>query len=204
MANPVIDLRRLKAALKGRVEPKRELPAPVEKELLETEEAAHPGGFKDLNPPARALLSWEAQEFHYDATSAQLLLLLGAALGLGGVIALFFANILFAIFLLIAGGLVASYAFRPPRYVRYALTPRGVAVGHRLYEFANLESFWIFYDPPVMKDLALRSKKTVMPVIRLPLGDLDPLQLREVLLRFLPEVEQEPSAVDVISKHLGF
>lgn len=202
MANPVIDLRRLKNALKGSLAPERELPVPTEEPLLETEAAAHPGGFA-AGPAGQVLIEWSAQEFNYDAASVTALLLIGAALGVGSLIAAFFKNFLFAAFLLIAGGLVTAYAFRPPRERHFALTSRGLAIGERLYEFDDLESFWIFYDPPLMKDLALRSKKALMPIIRMPIGDTDPLRLREILLRFLREEEQEMGLTDIISKHLG-
>lgn len=200
MAHPAIDLRRLKAALKGRVEPERELPAPAEKEMLETEAAAHP----EEASLGTELLHWESVEAETGPESAILLLFLGSTLGLGGIATLVFWNVLFGIFLIIAGGLTISYAFRPPRRVSFAVTSRGIQISRRIFGFEDLSSFWIFYDPPLFRELYVVSKKHFMPHIRIPLGDIDPVRIREVLLRFLPEVEQEPSAIDIISKRLGF
>lgn len=204
MANQTIDLRRLKNELKGTPTPENELPPPAEKQLLETEEAAHPEGFDDYQTRHPAILEWMAPEFERNESNALILLLLGAALALGGIITAFFKNFLFAVFLFVAGGLVISYAFKNPRQVLFAVTPRGIKIGGRLYEFEDLHSFWIFYDPPLFKELSLRSKKSMMPMIRLPLGELDPLRMREILLRFLPEEKQEAQLVDIISKRLGF
>lgn len=204
MANNTIDLRKLKNALKGIVTPENELPPPPEELLLQTEEQAHPEGLVDDAIAGRALIEWEAADFEYDQSGAAVLLIFGALLGVGGVGALFFKNFLFAIFLFIAGGLVISHAFRAPRQIKFSTTSRGIKVGSRLYPFEDLKSFWIFYDPPLFKELALRSKKTFMPVIKAPLGELDPVRLRHILLRFLREEQEEMSAVDIIAKRLGF
>jgi len=202
MAN-VIDLRRLRGELKGGMRPENELPAPEEPLLIETEEAAHPEGM----PPAGAaepFLEWETFEFEFDENRSVTLLLLGVLVILGSIAAFFFWNALFGIALFLAGGIVIAYAYQPPRLMRCAITPRGVEVGRRLYLFEDLRSFWIFYDPPRLKELVLESRKTIMSRIAAPLGDLDPLRLREVLLRFLPEQRQEESLIDILGKHLGF
>lgn len=162
----------------------------------------------ELAPPgadaAGALVGWEAPEFEYQPASVGIRTAIGVLLIAGGVVAAFFKNFLFATLLAIAGGLILAYAAKPPRTLSLAVTSRGVAVGSRLYPFEDLSSFWIFYDPPLFKELALQSKKTFMPMVRIPLGDLDPLRLREVLLPFLKEQRQEASAIDIIAKRLGF
>lgn len=222
MANPIIDLRKLKEELKGGIDPANELPAPSgvegpapsraeglpppEEMLIETAEAAHPEEFADAEERQSfpALLEWEAHEFEHDEFSAPLLFLFGALLVVGGIVTLFFNNILFALFLFLAGGLTISYAYKPPRHVRFAVTSRGVQIGKRVYGFDSLDSFWIHYDPPLFKELSIRSKKTFVPHIRAPLGDLDPLRLRAILLRFLKEEEHEHSVIDILSKRIGF
>ena len=219
MPNAVIDLRKLKEELKRRITPENELPAaslpavsqsnrsnlpaPEEELLLQTEKAAHPEGFPDEAEQPAGLIAWTAPDADPESAAVPQLLF-GGVLILGGVVAAFLKNPLFAILLGISGGLLIAHAFRTPRQLRLAVTARGIQVGGRLYEFDATESFWIFYDPPLFKELSLRSKKTMMPVIRVPLGDLDPLRLRGILLRFLREQEQELSLTDILSKRLGF
>ena len=199
-----IDLRNLKRDALPELNPEHELPAPPEEPLLETESAAHPRGFEQAPLATPSLIAWEAPEFEVTADRERFLIPLGILLAGGGIAALIFKNFLFAVFLLIAGGLVAAQARRVPRTMRFAVTARGVAAGNRLYEFGDLKSFWISYDPPLFKELLVTSKKTLMPLVRVPLGDLDPLRLREILLRFLPEERHEESLIDIISKRLGF
>lgn len=200
MPNPIIDLRRLKNELGRRVRPERALEPPPEHELLEAAIVADPEDpFEDTADPA--LLEWAALDFE----PADLVpFVIGVLLLVGAAAAAVFKNFLFALLLVLAGGLVVGHAYRTPRLIRIALTGRGIEIGSRRYEFESLESFWIFYDPPLFKEVALRSRRAVMPAVRVPLGDFDPLQMREVLLRFLPEAEQELSLVDIISKRLGF
>ena len=200
MPNSVIDLRRLRDELKGPIsrpsaptgntEPTADDPIPAEP-------------FND-NATAPPLLAWTAAGAEPNATSATLSFLVGGVLLLGGVTAAIFSNFLFALLLLIAGGLMVGHARRAPREISVAITGRGIRIAERLYPFDNLESFWILYDPPLFRDLLLRSRKTFTPIIRVPLGDLDPLPLRKILLRFLREAEEEPSLTDIVAKHLGF
>ncbi|MDP3727402.1 MAG: hypothetical protein Q8R35_02045 [bacterium] len=212
MANPVIDLRKLKNELKRRIAPENELPTvslpnlppPAEQPLLETDAAMYPAESDSTAPLPPAIIDWEAPEFDPDAAGSALQLLAGALLIIGGIAAAFFKNFLFALLLVISGGLIIGHAFRIPREIRFALTGRGIRVGNRLYEYESLESFWIFYDPPLFKELSLRSRRTVMPDVRVPLGELDPLQLRKILLRFLREEEQQLSLVDIVAKRMGF
>lgn len=204
MANNTIDLRKIKNELKGTLTPENELPPPPTEALLQTAEEAHPDEFDDYAIGGHTLIKWEAPDFEHSQSSPVLLLILGVLLGVGAIGLLFFKNFLFSIFLLIAGGLVVSHAYRIPRQINFSITSRGITIGGRLYTFEDLHSFWIFYDPPLFKELSLRSRKTFMPIIRAPLGELDPIRLRNILLRFLREEKDEMSAVDVIAKRLGF
>ena len=198
MANATIDLRKLKNEIKSGRHDAEEEPRP------ELEESFSSYQLSEEATTSGALLEWSAPEFAPNADRGTLLLAAGALLVIGGIVAVILGNYLFAVFLWVAGGLVASYAFRKPLEIRSAVTSRGLVVSNRLYEFENLDSFWIFYDPPLFRELSLHSKKMFMPFVRVPLGELDPLRLRGVLLRFLKEEKQEESLIDIIAKRLGF
>ena len=207
MANHVIDLKQLKRALRGRAAPERNSSPPDAETLEDTggsRREATPPPAGDERESSFALIAWEAPEFDHEAQGILGRLIVGGLLVLGGIFAVFFQNFLFAVFLLIAGGLMISYAYRPPLQVGFAVTSRGIVAGNRMYEFDGLESFWVRYEPPLFRELSLRSKRLVMPFIRIPLGGLDPVLIRNILLRFLPESEGEPSALDTFSRHLGF
>jgi len=97
---------------------------------------------------------------------------------------------------------VVLYAVRPPRTLKFHLTERGVLIEKTLYPWQSLKSFWVFYNPPLHKDLSLESKKAFMPYIKIPLGKTEPVKVREIVIKFLPEIEQEESLIDNLS-HLA-
>lgn len=165
---------------------------------------ARPESLPETELSEEILLHWEALEFEPDPNRDLILLGLGGLLIAGAVAAFFLQTFIFGAMLLISGGLIASYVFRQPRRLHTFISGRGVTIENRQYEFQDLKSFWIFYDPPLWKDLSLESKKTLMPRIKIPLDGQNPLRLREILLRFLPEVEHQETLTDIISKRLGF
>ena len=175
---------------------------PLELEAANTQPvtATKPLGMHEEQP----LLAWEAPEFDASPERKRPLLIAGGMLVAGGIIAIALANYFFALFLVVAGVLLASFAYRSPKIVRFALTPHGVVVDSRLYELTGLASFWIAYEPPLFNELRLVSKKTIMPIIRLPLGEMNPLDVREILTRFLPEKQQDDTLIEILSRYLGF
>jgi len=51
--------------------------------------------------------------------------------------------------------------------------------------------------------LSLHSQKTFLPHIHIPVGDANPILIREVLLNYLPELRQEMTIVDRFSLMIG-
>lgn len=123
--------------------------------------------------------------------------------GGGGVItlvSLLVGNYLLAIFIALAAFVLHTSGSGKSKTVKCAITPQGVKIENRVYEFSDLKSFWIFYDPADVKELSLESKRTAMPLVRAPLGDANPVKLRETLLKFIPEKKHEESLSDIIGR----
>ncbi|OGF61938.1 hypothetical protein A2926_00450 [Candidatus Giovannonibacteria bacterium RIFCSPLOWO2_01_FULL_44_40] len=150
----------------------------------------------------KVFLSWEAHEyFHHEKgtdwywwTGLAAIILLGFAI--------YQKSFLFGVLVLVGWFTVVLYAVRPPRTLKFSLTERGVLVERTLYSWQSLKSFWIFYNPPLHKDLSLESKKALVPFIKIPLGQTEPDKVREIVIKFLPEIEQEESLIDNLS-HLA-
>lgn len=150
------------------------------------------------------LAEWEAWEYEHIPKDRKWFIAGGiVALGLL-LFAIITGNFFFAVFVLLASLVVGLYALRPPAVVRCAITPDGVQIGRRIFDFDQLKSFWIFYEVSGIKEVSLESKKTVMPHIRMPLGAMDPTEVRYILITYLPEVRQEESSADIIARILGF
>jgi uncharacterized membrane protein YobD (UPF0266 family) len=110
-----------------------------------------------------------------------------------------------ALLLILAILLITVYAIKKPEIIKITLKPQGIFINSELtHHFSEINSFWIFYDPPETKEISLRSKRMFFPDISIPLGKTDPNKIRKYLLKFLPEEKQEQSIIDIIAKRLKF
>jgi len=149
-------------------------------------------------------LAWTAPEFEYyrkDKPWFTVVSLIAAGLFLW---ALLTKNIIFALLIGLSYFTIMAYGFKKPALIKLAVTPQGVKINRTLYEYDNLKSFWIFYQPPRVKEISLRSKKTIMPYIKLPLGEQNPVKVRKNLLKYLPERRHKESLVDNLARSLRF
>lgn len=178
---------------------KKEVAEPVQK--IKTQNAPDATTISDT--PLAPLLSWSAPEHRNEIPTANTKLALGAgAFALLGY-AVYSQNYLFAVVILLFSFVWHAYAHRPGRIVDFMITARGVTIQNRLYEFQDLQSFWIFFDPPRAQTLSLESKKTLMPFLKIPLGKTSPNKLREILVKFIPEKKQEETLTEILSRRFG-
>lgn len=152
----------------------------------------------------QTLIAWEAPEFvYYKKTSGWY-----AIMGLVGIILTIYAiatkNPIMAITFGLIFIVIFVYAEKKPLLLKFGITPKGIKVQDRIYYFDYLESFWIFYDPPLVKTLSVKSRKVLMPLIKIPLGKANPLEARKILLKYLEEKEQRESLIDVIARIIRF
>lgn len=146
------------------------------------------------------LFSWEARQFENIPRSqgwyAILFLMLVGLLAFG----LFTDNFLLGIIVILVGLVFYLFEKREAQIFKFSITLEGIRAHNHLYEFSSLEDFWIFYEPGGRKELSLKSSKKIMPYIHMPLGEADPAMLREILMRFLPEVQHEETLVDTLGR----
>lgn len=147
------------------------------------------------------IFEWSAEERVLDDAEQRgrnIVIVGGAALVT--LAAFFIGNYLLAIFIALAAFVLYAGVKTKSCPVQCAITPQGVKIENRVYEFSDIKSFWIFYDPADIKELSLESKKTMMPRVTAPLGDADPVKLRETLLKFITEKKHEESLTDIIGR----
>ena len=90
-----------------------------------------------------------------------------------------------------------------PKMHQFEVNDAGIKIDNEDYYFTDLSSFWILYDPPLFKDLVLKSKKALSTKIVIPLGQADPVMLHRKISEYLPEKEEKKSLIDLIGKILG-
>ncbi len=149
-------------------------------------------------------IEWTAPEFEQYQKSKSWYIITGAIAGILFLIAIFTKNLLFALMVALSYFIITTYASKKPREIKLAITPKGIKIEKTLYSFENLRSFWLFYDPPEVKELSLRSKKSIMPYIKLPLGEQDPIEIRQVLIKYLPEKKHKESLTDNLARQIKF
>jgi hypothetical protein len=113
-------------------------------------------------------------------------------------------SFLFAVIIVIGWIAIVIHAARVPRDIRHAVTERGLVVDNRLYFWKDLGSFWIFYEPPLRKEIILESKKAIMPRMRIQIGESNPTEVREQMMRFLREREQDDSLIEMLARLARF
>ena len=117
-------------------------------------------------------------------------------LGLAGVIyGMVEENFLFSLIILLAAIIMFLQSHQEPIQVYFQITELGVAVGSRFYPYSELDEFYIIYNPPAVKTLFIKMNSALRPMIRVPLLDVDPNEVRFSLRQNLPEdteKEEEP------------
>ena len=96
---------------------------------------------------------------------------------------------------------VLMHTLRAPRPISCAIGYEGVRVGRRVYHTADLESFHIF-DRPDVRELSLKTKRTMHPYVRVPLGDADPEDIRLAMAEILEQDTHQEFLADHITRIL--
>jgi len=135
----------------------------------------------------KVLAAWQVDEFpNHDRSRAWYVL---GAIGAVALIiyAIFTANFLFAVIILLAGLITLLSTFQPPEKIDVAITSTGVIVGDHYHTFKEVKDFSIAYEPPTIKILYLDFHSPWVPLASIPLEDIDPNYIRECLLPFCLE-----------------
>jgi hypothetical protein len=150
------------------------------------------------------VFSWEAPEYEYIEKHPRWYWVTGIVLLAIVIYAIITNSVLMAITFILIGMLMYIFAEREPRQIRMEINSDGIVADRQIYEYDDLKSFWIFYEVEAgFKVLSLHSQKTFLPHIHIPVGDANPIVIREVLLNYLPEIRQEMTIVDRLSLLIG-
>ena len=144
-------------------------------------------------------ISWEAPEHHHVEKGNDWFFALAIIIIALVVVAVMLGDVLFALLIGIAGGVLAMAAAKRPSIIPYAVSVRGIKVGGVSYPFPTIDSYWIDEDDPRGPRLLLKSNKKVMPLIVMPIP-ADHIDDIETILKEKLEEEhlQEPLFVKIL------
>ena len=110
---------------------------------------------------------------------------------------------LFAVFIIVAVSLLVIYSVRKPDIVQFEINEDGVRISNYLYEYNHLKSFAVVARKKNAK-LLLETDRFFMPLMTIPLGDMDWREVVSYLGENLEEKEIQEPASHRIMEYLGF
>jgi len=115
--------------------------------------------------------------------------IISAAVGLIFLIYSFFSgNFLFAAIIIIGALVIMIHDSQEPITIDFVITDEGLIVGRNFYDYDVIKDFSIVYKPNQnIKNLYFEFKNVIRPRLSIPLGSMNPLPIRENLLKYLPE-----------------
>lgn len=154
--------------------------------------------FYQMEPTLRSI-TWEAPEHHHVEKGNDWFFALAIVIVSLVVVAILFNNVLFALLIGVAGGALAVSAAKRPSIIPYAVTVRGVKIDDRIYPYGTLDSYCIDEDDPRGPQLLLKSERTFMPLIVMPIPVAHIDDIEDILsVRLEEEHLEEPFLVKVL------
>lgn len=152
---------------------------------------------------SEALIAWQAPAHLYTEKKPDWYWAVGIITLALAVTAFLFGEFITGVFVIVAALALVLHASRPPHTVSYQINDRGLASDEVLYPFVTLDSFWIPHDefPP---KILLKSRKLFMPLIVIYIDDVDPEDVRQVLLKYIAETEHHEPFLKHLLEWFGF
>ncbi len=141
------------------------------------------------------LFAWTVSEYDQHDRGTVWYSIVGSLGFLLVVFAIWSDNFLFALIIILSAVILFLQSHQDPPQVPFRITELGVMVNDRFYLYSEFENFYLIYQPPEIKTLFLDTKSALRPTLRIPLLDMNPVEIRHTLREYLPEdteKEEEP------------
>jgi hypothetical protein len=148
-------------------------------------------------------IGWKTMEFEKKDKHPDWLWSVGLISLLGATVCFFYGNIFFGIFLILAGLVVIIYAFQEPKELEITISELGVKINDNLIPYKLIPSFWLDENGKTTKLLLLVTGNFV-PTLSLPLVGVKESDVREILIKYIKEVENRESRSIALFDRLGF
>lgn len=145
---------------------------------------------------------WEALEYEHKEKNPDWFWAVGILALSGSITAFIVGNVLFGIFIIIAGFALIFFGMRPPERVHYEIGNKNLKIGEYKYPWDTLVAFHIETEE---KDaILIESNRPFMPIITLPLPDVSIEHLHEVLTMHLPDKVIKEPFTEKVMHYFGF
>jgi len=150
-----------------------------------------------------ALISWSAPAHFYVEKKQDWYWVVGIITLAIAAVCILFGAIIPSIFVIVAAVALVLHSSHPPRHLYCEINDRGIIVDKTLYPFLSLDSFWIPHDEYPHK-LILKSRKLLMPLFVIYIDEVDPEDVREILLKYIAETEHHEPFLKHLLERFGF
>lgn len=136
----------------------------------------------------KELMSWQVPEFEVHERT-NLWYVVASIIGIALLAFSFFtANFLFAVIIIIAALIIILNAGKNPDLVKFLIGSEGLIIGKKFIDYDEIKNFAVVYKPAFdFKNLYFEFKSPIRHRLSIPLGDINPLKVRENLLKYLTE-----------------
>ncbi|MEK7585700.1 MAG: hypothetical protein AAB477_00475 [Patescibacteria group bacterium] len=153
-------------------------------------------------------IEWQGKEYNHKKRGADFLWTIGLIAFVGAVIAIFMGNYVFAIFILISGACLIMFTIREPGDINFSIKTEGLSIGKDNYPWKSLKSFDIKSGLPAQSGesyskLLVHTSRHFLPIYTIPLPSGIKSEVRESLLKFIPQSEIEESRSMQFAEKLG-
>lgn len=148
-------------------------------------------------------IEWSAPEYNHKKRSNDWLWSIGLTALVGAVLAVWFHNYVFAIFILISGACLILFTIREPQSITFVVKTEGITIGKDEHIWKDIKGFDIKKGEPYHKLLIMTSKK-FLPIYTIPFPSDLSSQLKEALNKVTPKIDLEESRSMVFMEKLGF
>ncbi len=139
---------------------------------------------------AKTSLSWQAPEFrHYPKTSTWYVILIILSLAAIGFFVFFEKDIFAGFCLAIITVLIVIFSRQTPEVVDIEITEKGIQFGKLFYPYKQLKFFWVVSNE-THQTVNFYTSAYINNTLILELGDQDPEEVHDLLIKFLPEHPQ--------------
>lgn len=151
---------------------------------------------KHIGLHGEVLEEWQFPEYETHERTRGWFVIAGT-IGMAAVVwAIWSANFLFALIIIMIFVIIITHHFTEPAEVEFQITDLGLQLGEHFYAYSEIDMFWIIFEPPTVKRIYFNFKNKLRPRLSIPLHEKNPLTIRDILLEYLEEdIEQEREPV---------
>ena len=117
------------------------------------------------------ILEWHSPEHHFDKKSNDWYWILGIIVIGAAVLAFYFSNFLFGVFIIIAGITLGMLSYKETKMVSIRIVAKGLIFGNYLYPWVSFRSFWIEDEHTHGARILLHPLNSFLPLTVIPINE---------------------------------